>query len=64
MKKLDVLQSTTAVNTEVFGLKTSGNIKAGYVADIVVVNGDLIKDIKTVTQTILLMKDGVIYKKP
>lgn len=63
MKPIDVLRSATAVNAEVFGLKNSGNIKAGYLADIVVVDGNPAEDIKLVKQVKMVMKDGVVVKE-
>ncbi len=63
MKPLDVLRSATSVNAAVFGLNKSGNIKAGYLADLVAVHGNPAADIKAVKQVLLVMKDGVIYKQ-
>ncbi|MDB4924756.1 amidohydrolase family protein [Mucilaginibacter sp.] len=63
MKPLDVLRSSTSINAEVFGLKNLGSIKVGYLADIVVVSGDPVEDMKTVKQVKLVMKDGMIYKE-
>jgi imidazolonepropionase-like amidohydrolase len=64
MKPLDVLRSATSTNASVFGLKNLGNIKAGYLADLVAVGGNPAEDIKAVKQVKLVMKDGVIYKEP
>jgi imidazolonepropionase-like amidohydrolase len=61
MKPIDVLRSATSVNAEVFGLKDLGNIKTGYLADLVAVDGNPADDIKLVKQVKLVMKDGVIY---
>lgn len=61
MKNIDVLRSATSVNAEVFELKDLGNIKAGYLADLVAVEGNPVEDIKSVKQVRLVMKDGVIY---
>lgn len=63
MKPLDVLRSATAVNAEVFGLKNSGNIKSGYTADIIAIDGNPVEDIKLTKQVKLVMKDGVIVKQ-
>jgi len=63
MKPIDVLRSATSVNAAVFGLKDLGNIKAGYLADLVAVNGDPAENIQTVKQVGLVIKDGVIYKQ-
>jgi imidazolonepropionase-like amidohydrolase len=61
MKPLDVLRSATAVNAEAFGLKNLGNIKAGFLADLVAVEGNPADDIKAVKQIRFVMKNGVIY---
>jgi imidazolonepropionase-like amidohydrolase len=63
MKPLDVLRSATAINAEVFGLKEVGNVKTGYLADLVAVDGNPAEDIKTVKVVKLVMKDGVIVKE-
>jgi imidazolonepropionase-like amidohydrolase len=63
MKPIDVLKSATSVNAQVFKLVGLGNIKEGYLADIVAVQGDPSEDIKAVKQVKLVMKDGVIYKQ-
>jgi len=62
MKPINVLQSATSINAEVFGLKNLGNIKPGYTADLVVVEGNPAEDIMLTKQTKMVMKDGVIYK--
>ena len=63
MKPIDVLRSATSVNAEVFGLNTLGNVKAGYMADLVVVEGNPVEDIKNVQAVKLVMKDGVVVKE-
>ena len=63
MKPLDVLKSATSVNALVFRLKGAGNIKPGYFADLVAVQGNPIEDIKVVKQVKLVMKDGIIYRQ-
>ena len=61
MKPMDVLRSATATNAAVFGLKDLGNIKSGYLADLVAVEGNPADDIKLVKQVKLVMKNGIIY---
>jgi len=63
MKPIDVLRSATSVNAAVFGLKTLGNIKAGYTADIIAISGNPVEDIKTTKLVKLVMKDGIIVKE-
>jgi imidazolonepropionase-like amidohydrolase len=61
MKPVDVLRAATSVNAAVFQLKDLGNIKSGYLADIIAVEGNPVDDIKAVKQVKMVMKDGVIY---
>jgi imidazolonepropionase-like amidohydrolase len=61
MPAIDVLRSATSVNASVFGLKELGNVKAGYLADLVAIDGNPTEDIKAVKQVKLVMKDGVVY---
>jgi imidazolonepropionase-like amidohydrolase len=63
MKPIEVLKSSTSINAEVFGLKNLGNVKAGYLADLVAIDGDPVEDIKTVKAVKMVMKDGVVYKQ-
>jgi imidazolonepropionase-like amidohydrolase len=63
MKPIEVLKSATSVNAEVFNLKNLGNIKSGYLADLVAVQGNPAEDIKTVKLVKFVMKDGLIYRQ-
>ncbi len=45
MKPIDVLRSATSVNAEVFKLKGLGNIRTGYFADLIAVDGNPADDI-------------------
>jgi imidazolonepropionase-like amidohydrolase len=65
MNPLDVLKSATSVNAEVFGYgEKIGRIKKGLLADIIAVQGDPSKTIKDIRNVKLVMKDGMLYKKP
>ncbi|WP_184545079.1 metal-dependent hydrolase family protein [Mucilaginibacter sp. FT3.2] len=63
MKPLDVLRSATSVNAAVFALKELGNIKAGYLADLVAVEGNPVEDMKVLKKMRLVVKDGVVVKE-
>jgi imidazolonepropionase-like amidohydrolase len=63
MPALDVLKSATSVNASVFKMKGVGNLKPGYLADLVAVQGNPAEDIKAVKAVKLVMKDGVIYRQ-
>jgi imidazolonepropionase-like amidohydrolase len=64
MPSVDVLRSATAVNAQVFGLPHLGRIEAGFLADLVAVKGNPAEDIRQVRQVQLVMKNGILYKKP
>lgn len=57
-----VLISATSANAEQFHLKELGQIKAGFLADIIAVQGDPVKDISSLRKVSLVMKEGKIYK--
>ncbi len=64
MAPLKVLRSVTAVNAEVFHLPELGRIRVGFLADIIAVEGNPLDDISSLRKVGLVMKDGVLYKKP
>jgi imidazolonepropionase-like amidohydrolase len=41
-----------------------GSVEPGFAADIIAVEGDPLRDVKTLEQVKFVMKDGVVYKKP
>lgn len=63
MKKMDVLRSVTAVNAEVFGFEKLGRIEEGFLADLIVVEGDPSQSIASLYQIQMVMKDGKRYKR-
>ena len=64
MDEINVLRSVTSINADVMHLGSDlGRIKEGYLADIVVVNGDPSKDISKLRDVVVVMKDGVVYKE-
>lgn len=61
MKPLDVLKSVTSVNAKVFGLANElGSIRAGLLADLVVVEGQPEQNISDLRKIRLVMKGGKI----
>lgn len=62
MDPLKTLQSATSLNARIFHLENLGNIKKGFLADLIAVDGNPTKDIKAMRNVLFIMKDGVIYK--
>jgi imidazolonepropionase-like amidohydrolase len=63
MTPLAALQSGTINAADLLGLKDkTGALDAGKWADIIAVNGDPLKDIKTLQTVPFVMKSGVVYK--
>ena len=58
MKPIDVLRSATSVNATVFKLQNLGQIKVGYLADLVAVIGNPVDEIKAVKEVRMVWKDG------
>lgn len=63
MPPLDVLKSATSGNADMFHLNQLGNLKEGYLADIIAVKGNPLKDMGTMKNVSFVMKDGKIYKR-
>ncbi|WP_339837915.1 amidohydrolase family protein [uncultured Maribacter sp.] len=63
MKPLAVLKSATSDNASMFHLNRLGSLKKGFIADIIAVKGNPVKEITAVKNVSFVMKDGVIYKE-
>lgn len=61
MKPIDVLKSATANNAKMFHLNHLGNLKKGFIADIIAVKGNPVEDIAVMKNASFVMKDGVVY---
>ncbi|WP_439151617.1 amidohydrolase family protein [Winogradskyella sp.] len=63
MPAIEAIQSATLTNAKILKMEEQlGQIKAGYLADIVAVDSDPTKDISTMENVVFVMKNGVIYK--
>lgn len=64
MPVMTAIQAATIVNATILEMdKQIGALEPGYFADIIATNEDPTKDIKTVTNVVFVMKDGIIYKQ-
>lgn len=62
MQPLEVLKSATSLNAKTFHLNNLGRVQKGFLADIIAVEGNPVKDIKNMRKVKFVMKDGKIYK--
>jgi imidazolonepropionase-like amidohydrolase len=65
MKAINVLRSATSVNADVFGYANKiGRIRKDLFADLIAVENDPSQVIENIRKIKLVMKNGVVYKKP
>ena len=63
MPLMDVLRAATSVNVDLFHLGDRvGRIRAGMLADLIVVGGPLADNISALREVLFVMKVGVIYR--
>ena len=64
MPAIETIQSATITNAKILEMENKiGQIKAGFIADIIATNDDPTQNISTMKQVVFVMKDGKIYKK-
>ncbi|NNE33027.1 MAG: amidohydrolase family protein [Winogradskyella sp.] len=63
MPPIEAIQSATLTNAMILKMENDlGQIKEGFLADIIAVESDPTKDISTMENVTFVMKDGIIYK--
>ncbi len=62
MPEMEAIQTATVNNATVLKNKRIGQIAVGNYADIIAVNDDPTKNIKTLENVVFVMKDGKVYK--
>lgn len=63
MPAIEAIQAATITNAMLLGMdKEIGQIKAGFIADIIAVDENPLTNIMTLEKTTFVMKDGKIYK--
>lgn len=63
MPPMEAIQSATLTNANLLKNNKIGVLEVGRFADIIAVEGDPVKNIKTLEKVSFVMKDGKIYKK-
>jgi imidazolonepropionase-like amidohydrolase len=65
MTPLGALRSATSIDAKMLRMGDQlGQVKEGYLADLIAVKGDPITNIAAIRNVQLVMKDGVIYTQP
>ena len=63
MPVMECIQSATITNANILGMNDSlGQLKQGYIADIVATNDNPMDNISTMENVVFVMKEGVVYK--
>lgn len=63
MPTIETIQSATITNAMILKMEDQlGQIKDGFIADIIAVNDDPTKNISTMENVVFVMKEGVVYK--
>ena len=64
MPVLESLKSATVTNAALLGMKDRlGQLKAGFLADIIAVEEDPVQEVTTLENVVFVMKEGVVYKQ-
>lgn len=64
MAPMDAIRAATSVGAELLGLRDVGRVASGFLADLVVVEGDPLTDITVLERPTLVMKGGALHVVP
>jgi imidazolonepropionase-like amidohydrolase len=63
MSPIDALRAGTSLDAELLGVQNRlGMLESGKLADVVVIPGDPIQNIRQTEKVVFVMKEGVIYR--
>ena len=57
------LKAATITNAKLLGIDNLGQLRKGFLADIIAVNENPVENVKTLEEVVFVMKDGKIYKQ-
>ncbi|MFS4493277.1 amidohydrolase family protein [Maribacter sp. 2308TA10-17] len=64
MPIMKTIQAATVTNADLLGMANElGQLKEGFIADIVAVDEDPTKNVNTLEKVVFVMKEGVVYKQ-
>jgi imidazolonepropionase-like amidohydrolase len=64
MEPLGALRAGTSIDARLLGIEQfTGTLEAGKMADVVVIPGDPVKNIRNTENVVFVMKEGVIYRR-
>ena len=65
MTPLAAIQAGTLNGAKLLGWESEiGNLKPGYMADVIAVPGDPLKEINVLQKVAFVMKNGAVYRRP
>jgi imidazolonepropionase-like amidohydrolase len=65
MSAVQALTAATATDARILRQQNDlGRVRAGLLADLIAVSGDPTRDIAAIEHVVLVMKDGVLYRRP
>ncbi|WP_299836747.1 amidohydrolase family protein [uncultured Tenacibaculum sp.] len=64
MPEIEAIQSATITNAKILKMETEiGQVKKGFFADIIAVDKNPLKNVKTLENVVFVMKNGEVYKE-
>lgn len=64
MPIFETIQAATVTNANLLGMTNElGQLKEGFLADIIAVDEDPLKNVSTLEHVVFVMKNGIVYKK-